>query len=106
MSSRRYQEAGVHLEVIQERQPAPRKSFAGHQGEEQERQPGEEGDADDAPLHQFERRSGEPRTHQKLEQGPSQNEREIRRFIRPKHAVLFVRAFHGLSLQFQISSRP
>src|SRR6266545_6009564 len=75
---------------------APPQSFAIDQREEQERQPSKHAEEDDPPLHEFESRGSEPRTHQKLEQGPSQNEREIRQFVRT--VDLFLCGFHCCAL--------
>ena len=82
-----HQKSGLHFQVIQERQSDTAPGFAIDQGEEQEWQPGEQADEDDPPLQEFESRGGEPGTQQQLEQGPSQNEREIRRFIRIMHVI-------------------
>ena len=93
----RHQKAGMHFDVIQERQPDAPPGFSIDQGEEQERQPGEHTDADNPPPQEIESRGGKMGTHQKLEQWPSQNEGEIGLFFGIMDAVhRFLLAREGL----------
>ena len=72
-----HEEPDLRLQVLQERYPAAAESPSLERGQDEERQPGDQGDRDDAPVDEIERRARQARSQEELVQRPAQDEREL-----------------------------
>ncbi len=73
----RHEEARVHFQVLHERERYPSQDLTLERRQREQRHPGEQHEADEAPPQEAERRAEHPGAQVELVQRPAEDEREL-----------------------------